>query len=217
MHRIYPLLIAALGCLSAAPLAAHPHVFVDTRLALEVDAAGLVQAVEVSWTYDEFETLLVLDEWQLDPDYDGSLSAEERAALTGFDLNWGDLPAGDLFLSLGPQDGSPTVALGAPEAVAVTLAEGRITSVHRRALTAPVAADGLVLRAYDPTFFKAYTLIGFAEVPGCAGAVTPPDLNAAYSLVEELLFAMPESEAEASYPKVGRAFADTVQLRCGGS
>ena len=79
MRFLYPLLATAVTGLAATPLASHPHVFVDTDLALEVDAAGLVTAVAVTWTYDEFETLLVLDEWGLAGAYDTGLSAADAA------------------------------------------------------------------------------------------------------------------------------------------
>jgi ABC-type uncharacterized transport system substrate-binding protein len=80
-----------------------------------------------------------------------------------------------------------------------------------------VAADGVVVKVYDPTFYTAYTLnLGLEVTGGCQGEVTPPDLNAAYSQVEELLYAMPTQEAELEFPKVGEKFADVVRLRCEG-
>lgn len=206
--------IAFLGSIfiaAAPPLAAHPHVFVDIALRLEVDAQGLVQAVEVSWTYDEFESLLVLDDLQLDTDYDGQLTEAEAAALQGFDLKWVEGFQGDLFLN---RAGAP-VMLDAPQAGVAELQGGRITSRHRRALTTPVAADGLVLQAYDPTYYTAYTLVGAEAGTGCRALVTPPDLNAAYALVEEMLFATPQDQVEEAYPEVGKSFADTLELSCG--
>lgn len=217
MRFLYPLLATAVAGLAATPLASHPHVFVETDLVLEVDAAGLVQAVEVTWTYDEFETLLVLDEWGLSAAYDTGLSAADEVTLRGYDLTRFEGVGGDLYLASGGADGDAPLALAAPEGLAVSLAEGRLTTTHRRALSVPVPAQGLVIRSYDPTFYTAYTLYGIAPVAGCRAEVTPPDLDAAYSLVEELLFAMPQSEAEENYPKVGKAFADTLRLICGGA
>ena len=140
-----------------------------------------------------------------------------RQTLRGYDLTRFEGVGGDLYLARGTDEGAAGVALAAPEGVSVSLAEGRLTTTHRRALTTPTPAEGLVIRSYDPTFYTAYTLYGIAPVQGCRAEVTPPDLDAAYSLVEELLFAMPQSEAEENYPKVGRAFADTLRLICGGA
>ncbi|MEX0310131.1 MAG: DUF1007 family protein, partial [Tateyamaria sp.] len=51
----------AATCL-AAPVAAHPHVFVDTGLKVIVDEAGVFQGVEVTWSYDDFYSLLLLSD-----------------------------------------------------------------------------------------------------------------------------------------------------------
>ena len=40
------------------------------------------------------------------------------------------------------------------------------------------------------------------------------DLDAAYTRLEELLYATPEAEATDYYPEVGESFADTVMLLC---
>ena len=44
--------------------------------------------------------------------------------------------------------------------------------------------------------------------------MTPADLDEAYTLVEELLYALPASQQEDAFPEVGAAFADTVVLQC---
>ena len=221
MRLIPPLAAAGLAALATTvfvpPAASHPHVFVDTDLAFEVNAEGLVHAVTVTWTYDEFETLLVLDEWGMGGAYDTGLSAENAETLKGYDLVRFEGVGGDLYLAHEASEGETALALTAPEGRSVSLADGRLTTTHRRALTTPTPAEGLVVRSYDPTFYTAYTLYQVAPVPGCVAEITPPDLDAAYSLVEELLYAMPQSEAEENYPKVGKAFADTLRLSCGGA
>ncbi len=207
--------IALCLVLLPAPLAAHPHIFVDTGLRLEVDAAGVLQAVEVTWAYDEFYSMLIFEDQGLDRDFDGRLTAPEVAQLEGFDLNWSEGYQGDLYLSSGDQ----AIPLGAPEGLSTEVADGVITTRHRRAVAAqgPVPAAGLTLRAYDPTYYTAYELTGGVEVSGrCTATVTRPDLDQAYTLVEELLYAMPADQAEESYPEVGRAFATTVSLDCEG-
>jgi hypothetical protein len=44
------------------------------------------------------------------------------------------------------------------------------------------------------------------------------DLNAAYSLVDELLYGRPASDVgpDEAFPEVGEAFSDTVVVTCGG-
>lgn len=210
MKHLAPLL--ALALLAPAGAGAHPHIFVDTGMKLVVSDGGQLQAVEITWAYDEFYSLLIFEDRGLDSDFDGSLTAEELAQLQGFDLAWSEGFQGDTYLTLGGE----ALGLGAPEHLSTEVKDGRITTRHRRVLTQPQAADGVVIKAYDPTYYTAYTVNQGLEVSGgCQGSITPPNLDQAYTLVEELLYAMPANQAEEAYPEVGEAFADTVRLSCG--
>ncbi|WP_255450625.1 DUF1007 family protein [Tateyamaria sp. syn59] len=191
--------------------AAHPHVFVDTKLRVVVADDGSFEGLEVQWTYDDFYSLLLLTDYGMDNDGDGQLTDSELKRLDGFDLQWIPGFEGDSYALL---EGTP-VKLGKPQGRGVSVDAGRITTVHFR--PAKASADGLVLKAYDPTFYTAYDLIGPVAVDGpCDAAIQPADLDAAYTLVEELLYATPAAEVEAAYPEVGEAFADTVTLSCSG-
>ena len=192
--------------------AAHPHVFVDTGLRIVLDDAGYLRGVEVSWTYDALYSLLTFEDLALDPDYNGVLEAEELAKLDGFDLAWAEGFEGDLFL----EKAGVKLTLGPPEGRGVAVGQdGRISSRHFRPLADPLLADGVVLRAFDPGFYTAYDLTGGVEVSGaCVAQITPADLDAAYTLVEELLYALPTDQVEEAFPKVGAAFADRVELTC---
>ncbi|NVK12571.1 MAG: DUF1007 family protein [Rhodobacteraceae bacterium] len=210
MKHIVPLLALAMAAPQGA--AAHPHIFVDTGLKLEITGDGQLQAVEITWAYDEFYSLLIFEDRELDSDFDGSLTAEELAQLQGFDLAWSEGFQGDTYLTLG----GAALGLGAPVHLSTEVKDGRITTRHRRVLTQPQAADGVVIKAYDPTYYTAYTVNQGLQVSGgCQGSITPPDLDQAYTMVEELLYAMPADQAEEAYPEVGEAFADTVRLSCG--
>lgn len=215
MNR-YPSYFALAAALALAPAAtvAHPHVFIAAGLAAVTDGEGQLLGVEVTWEYDDYYSLLILEDMGLDDDYDGVLTAEELAELQGFDLNWEPGFEGDTYLT----QGGAALALGAPEARQTTVTDGKIRSRHFRPLVQPAAAEGVVIRAYDPTYYSAYTVsLGVEAGAGCTAGVTPPDLDRAYSLVEELLYAMPADQAEEAYPEVGAAFADTVRLTCAGS
>ena len=126
--------------LVTAPIAgvAHPHVFVDTQLRVVVGNDGVFKGVEVTWTYDDFYSLLLLSDYGLDNDGDGKLNKND-------------------------------------------------------------------------------SLVGEVKVDGpCRATQIPADLDAAYTLVEELLYVIPSSDIEEAYPEVGEAFADTVTLSCAG-
>ena len=108
------------GLTACAPAAlAHPHVFVDVTLRFLPDEDGRLTGVEVIWRYDDFFSLLLLEDMGLDPDGDMELSGEERAALKGFDLvDWPEGFEGALFL----ETGGAAVALDPPEALDAAIA-----------------------------------------------------------------------------------------------
>jgi ABC-type uncharacterized transport system substrate-binding protein len=205
------LISAAVAILLGAPVAfAHPHVFVETGLKLVADDTGRLVGVEVSWSYDDFYSLLLLEDMGLDPDGDGVLSADELAKLDGFDLQWIEGYLGDLYLTAN----DAPIALGRPQGRGTNVVAGRIVTRHFRAF-APQEGE-VIVKAYDPTFYTAYDLNGGVTVPeGCTLSIQPADLDRAYTMVEEALYknpAMPDDE----YPEVGEAFADTVEVACNG-
>lgn len=209
MIRSVCLSIALLTGLAATAVRAHPHIFIELGLFVEVNEAGEAVAVEVSWTYDELYSLLIFEEFKVDGDFDGRLRPDEVQLLHGFDLNWIEGYEGDLYVT---QAGAK-VPLGQPEPVETRVENAKIVTVHRRALAVP--ADGLVLQAYDPSFYSAYELTKGANASGsCAAFIDPADIEAATSALEELLFATPQGEVEAEFPRVGESFADTVTLTC---
>ncbi len=205
--------LAAAFCCAAAlapePGAAHPHVFVDADLKIIVSEDGSLEGIEVTWTYDALYSLLILTDLEMDNDGDGVLEPEELERLKGFDLKWIEGFEGDSYAR---RDGVP-VALGAPEWRDTSLVDDLITSTHFRAATG--SAEGSVFRLYDPSFYTAYTLAADVTVDGpCRANVVAADLDAAYTLVEELLYTKPAEELEEGYPGAGEAFADTVTLTC---
>ena len=216
VHR-YILLMPALRhtlsalCLMAVPMIgqAHPHVFIDTGLHAVVDTDGTFKGLEVRWAYDDFYSLLIFADMGLDPDGNGVLTPEEINQLDGFDLQWIEGYEGDSYAT---SNGAP-IALGPPQSRGVTVENGRIITTHFRAADAPAA--GLQIKAFDPTFYTAYALVGQVLVDGpCTSHIEPADLDAAYTRLEELLYATPEAEATDYYPEVGESFADTVMLSC---
>lgn len=194
--------------------AAHPHIFVDTGVTFVVDDANRLASVRVTWAYDALYSLLILEERGLDPDFDGVLTDQELDRLRGFDLNWIPGFEGDTYLS----DGTALLPPGDP---AIAVEDGRIVSTHSRRLATPVPlADPLTVKAYDPTYYTAYSVTRGVEIEGgagCAAEVRAADLDAAYTLLEEYLYGPRRAEfSEDSFPEVGEAFADAVVLRCAG-
>lgn len=206
MSILRPILTCLALCLP--PMAqAHPHIFVDTTLRILTDDQGRATGVEVTWAYDEFYSLLVLEDMQLDSDYDGVLTQAELGRLHGFDMQWIEGFQGDLYVNA--PDGALT--LGAPAPLATLFENGKIITRHLRQLPAP--QETVVLRAYDPTFYTAYDLVGGVQAPkGCQVIRSEADLDAAYAKVAKMMDE--RAYAEDDYPEVGDAFADTVTVTC---
>ncbi len=183
--------------------------FVDSRIDLVIDAELNVTDLALSWTYDEFTTLLILEDMGLDPDGDGDLTEAELAQLKGFDLvEWPEGFEGDLYFY---RDGVQ-IPLDHPEPAKVAVTDGRIIATHTRSLN-PTPADGLHILQYDPTYYVAYNLSGGVHIPApCTAAITPPDPDdATEALAKELL----EVPADAFTPiRIGVHYAEDVRITC---
>ena len=200
--------LSAIFCLFAAPLTAHPHVFVETGLKLVRGQSGMVEGVEVTWRYDELYSLLVLEDMGLDDDFDGKLTQVEMAELDGFDLKWIEGFEGDLYAT----SAEGKLVLGPPKNRGTSIEKGQIVTRHFRALER--SAKTLSLKAFDPTYYTAYDLgLGIDLPVGCEAKVIKADLDAAKRLEAELL-GDDVDNPEADYPEVGEEFADEIIVTC---
>lgn len=208
----------ALMLLPAAAVA-HPHIFIDTRLELIFDASGRAEAVRVTWVYDDFFSLLMLEDRGLDPDGDGKLTPEEETALVGFDMAWDADYEGDLYVLLNDQ----RLTLGRPAEFTAGFDGAQITSTHLRRFDVPVSPDNdpLILQVYDPGYYTAYTIVGQPVLSGngagCMAQVYEPDRDAANEQLEAMLRELSAQEnIEMDFPAIGAAYADEVRVTCSG-
>ena len=210
--------LAALA-LSAAPAAAHPHIFIDTALEVIFDAEGRATAVRVVWVYDDFYSLVMLQDRGLDADGDAALTPEEETKLSGFDMDWDADFAGDLYVL---DKATDPVALGRPHDWSARVEQGRIVSTHVRDIATPVAVTDppLVLQVYDPTYYTAYTILGTPLLSGagaaaCTVQVYAPDMTAAQEQLQAVLqeYAADQS-LEQDFPAVGAEFAEEARVTC---
>ncbi|MBL4915980.1 DUF1007 family protein [Szabonella alba] len=200
--------------------AAHPHIFIDTEIEVIFDAEGRAEAVRVSWIYDDFFSLLMIEDRGLDSDGDGQLTEAEQTALQGFDMAWDADYEGDLFVLLNEQ----RLALGRPTDFTAHYDGAQITSTHlRRFETAvPPAQAPLILQVYDPGYYTAYTITGqpvLTDPPaGCSAQVYEPDRDAANEQLEAMLKEYSaQQDLEMDFPAVGAAYADEVRVTCPGA
>lgn len=205
-----------LGAGVAFQAAAHPHVFVDTRLDVVFDTAGRAEGVRISWTYDDLFSLVIIMDHEMDADFDGVLTAQELETLRGFDMNWIAGYPGDTYALLG----TAPLALSGPSEWSVSYADARITSVHYRRFGAPTDLDEtpLVVKVYDPTLYNGYTIIGEPTVTGrtdCTAEVVKPDRTAADLVLQTALDAMVNNiDVEAEFPAVGEAYSEEARITC---
>jgi ABC-type uncharacterized transport system substrate-binding protein len=211
-------LIAALAMgLGAHSANAHPHVFIDSGVEAVFDAQGQVTALRISWAYDDFYSLLAVEDRGLDPDGDSRLTPDELASLQGFDMNWDADYNGDLYVL----NQGAAVAMGRPEDVTARYEGGIITSTHLRKLATPVrpGPDGLVIQIYDSGYYTAYTIASEAVLThapaGCAAQVYAPDLTEADEKLQAVLQEYQAGQSlEEDFPAVGANYADEVRITC---
>lgn len=195
---------------------AHPHVFVDARTGFIFDEDGQLSALRISWTYDEFTTLILFESLNLDQDGDGQFNDADRAAVIKGETSWAPDYKGDVYLEVAGQD----YPLGRPRAAAVTFEDHRVEVSFDLPLARPVAVNDApaILRLYDPIFYYAYTilpaLVGSDLPDGCQEQVVPFEPDAAASALKEQLAALSREDTP-SQDNVGRLFADEVRLTCG--
>lgn len=209
--------IAVLAALAAAPAQAHPHVFVDTGLEVIFDDQGLVTGLRISWTYDEYYSLVIVEERGLDPDYDGAATPEDAKALAGFDMAWDASFAGDTYALVGGVD----VPLSRPSEFTAVYEGGKITSSHLRTFEVPLKTGdaGLVVQSYDPSYYSAYAIVGTPVLTGapvgCSVGVFAPDEGAADAILQAAIDEQAGSaDVESTFPAIGAAYSDEARVTC---
>lgn len=213
-HKFWALIFVTM-CLGE-PTKAHPHVFVDAGTGFIFGTDGQLEALHISWTYDEFTTLVLFESLDLDQDGDGQFNDADRAAIIEGETKWGHTYKGDVYLELAGQD----YPLGRPEAAAVSLNGNQVEISFNLPLSQPVRIDNapVFLRLYDPFFYYAYSIApptAHTNLPeDCQVQIVSFEPNAAESALQETLAALGREDIP-SLENVGRLFSDEVQLTCG--
>ncbi|MFA9231725.1 MAG: DUF1007 family protein [Microgenomates group bacterium] len=207
-------IIIALTTVLGTPVHAHPHVFVDTQLEISFNAAGEAEGVRITWTYDALTSLQFIADRGMDEDFDGTLTATETAALSGFDMHWDEGYAGDTFAL----NGAAPLQLSGPSDWTADYANEKVTTSHIRRFISPVplGSDPLVIEVYDPSLYTGYFIVGEPNVTGradCKATIQRPDIKAANEKLEAAIAALP-GDVENEYPALGAIFAKGVHVTC---
>lgn len=207
---------ALLACCLPFSATAHPHVFIDTGLEFIVDDEGNLTHVRVTWAYDEFYSLLVLEDMKLDQDGDGILTDGEEQILSGFDAQWVEGYNGDLVM----QAGDKPIALSGPLEARATTEDGRIVTTHLRKVEGgPVPVLGLSAKPYDETFYTAYEVTRPVTVSGpesCQVERFEPDIDGELAQMQAFLLTLDADYdlEENDIPLVGERFATEIRVSC---
>jgi ABC-type uncharacterized transport system substrate-binding protein len=202
--------------LGAGPALAHPHVYIDTGIEVIFDDQGRASALRITWAYDDFFSLMVAQDRGVDPDADGESTSEEDARLSGFDMEWEPGFAGDTYVLVDDQP----VALGPPTEWTAAYRGGRLISTHSRSIVTPLdpAAKPVLIQAYDPGFYTAYTIASDPVLTGRAGCAAPvfaPDLTEADKQLQAALAEYgADVDLEMEFPAIGAAYAEEIRLTC---
>jgi ABC-type uncharacterized transport system substrate-binding protein len=135
--------------LPAVAAQAHPHVWIDMRSAVNFNAAGAVDAVGVSWTFDEFYSQFATD--GIDKNKNGKFDpAELQDLATTYAKN---LKEYRYFMFI-ETDGK-LAETGAPANAKAVFDKGQLTFAFRLPLAKAVdpAAVKLSYASFDPTYY----------------------------------------------------------------
>ncbi|WP_410217891.1 DUF1007 family protein [Paracoccus sp. (in: a-proteobacteria)] len=217
---MFPRVIACSALLSVLPMAAvaHPHVFIDAGLVLDYDNGGALTQVTVEWAYDDFYSLLIIEDLALDPDGDGILTPDEQEALQGFDADWEEGFDGRLYLGVEERP----IALGPPREFEARYEEGRLISRHVRTLAQPLdGAQPLLIQVYDPEYYVQFSVPQPPRINGadCQVRQRPGDpYAAADAYASAVADALAEEDGSLSEEMlivdIGPTGADEMRIQC---
>lgn len=174
-------LTAATALLAAGSASAHPHMWIDARAVIDVDAQHRIAAVRQVWLFDEMFGAYATQ--GLPKGKGGSLPA---ATLKGMADDWmkalGE-PISHYFTRV--TVGGKTATFGAPRDAKVDWnpKTTRLTLSFTLPLATPmpVGADGAQVDIYDPTYFVAYAFdekgavsLGGPDAAACTSAYRKP-------------------------------------------
>ena len=219
-HFLRLLAVGALVCLPSTG-GTHPHVFVTGGAHFEVDAEGQLTKLHVSWIYDTFASLYLLNYLEVDQDGDQVLTEDEKAKILADQTNWPDDFQGDSYLFL---SGKKQILGKAQNADTRILESGQVEVTFERVLEQPIrpGTNGdpdAVVKLYDPTFYYAYEVTDPPRIVGpdghgCTVEHKPYDANDPALKALQVELSALSTEETPEQQDVGALFADELRMTC---
>jgi ABC-type uncharacterized transport system substrate-binding protein len=199
----------------ATPAMAHPHVFADGHVVLELDVIHELMAVKNEWTFDApFSAFAVTG---LDKNHDGRLEPAELKPLAETSMK---SLAGYHFFTWVTSKGSE-VDLSSPRDYAYRFAGGRLTLSFTMPLKTPTTIDDdLKVEVFDPEYFVAYTFPDHGSVKteggaaGCRATYMPPKPLDAKIMAELAAVPMEEHDLPEALRDAAVGLANIFTVQC---
>lgn len=206
----------AIVVLSAVHAVAHPHVFAEARLDVEINADRTVNRLKHLWRFDDLFSSTVLVEFDANAD----LKLDQAELTEVANTVYASIAEYDYF-QLVTHDGKD-VAMQPPPQLIVDFQDQQLIIMFETKPKDPLALSGKVdFGVYDPTF---YTAIDFIEddymqvagLPeGCSTAVIRPDPDEAIAQNQDTLDqAFYDTTTSNDLSKI---FATRLEITCGTS
>jgi ABC-type uncharacterized transport system substrate-binding protein len=206
-------LLACLGAAMAQPALAHPHVFAEARLEVDVTADSAIKALRNVWRFDDLFTSTVMLEF--DSNGNGEMETGEIDELTAVITD--SISDYNYFLNLtadGTEFGFKQV-----KDMAALFDDGQMIIIFSAVPESRVAiADEPVLSVYDPTFYTSIEFYDESEMvmtnapQGCSHDMVVPDIDAILTEQQDTLTESFFNDPEGNdYSKM---FATRMEISC---
>lgn len=203
--------------LSAAPAAAHPHVFAEARLEITISPERTVEKLAHVWRFDDLFSSTVLLEF----DKKGTLkldAAELNELSTTIDTSIAEYK----YFQTVTQDGKD-ITMKKPEHLIADLPDNQLIVLFESKPDKPLKLEPghkVSFGVYDPTFYTAIDYLKDEDLvvtgmpAGCSSAVVRPDPDEALAQNQDSLTQAFFDEAAAMTNDVSKFFATRIEITC---
>ena len=216
MHKLTKFTFAILCFAWPSFALAHPHVWVSMRSDLVFNKAGLVEGVNVEWSFDDGYAKEALD--GMDTNGDGKYSPDELEPLTKENIE--SLKDYNYFTNFHTDD--KVLEIAAPIRAGQTY-DGKLHLHFEVPLKEPYDPHigDLTLKIYDPEFFIAFDYVDKKPVgvegkitEGCTVKVNPVPTDSELAATQAMLATKPKDWKPENGEDFGSMFAQAVIVSC---